>query len=164
MAPFDYRSRSIPPIVSIARRGSGDDAARTVVWVSGEHDISTKDSLAAWIAHAALLDDRDVIVDLSGVTFMDGSTVSAIVEAARRLAAASQSLVLRSPSPSALRVIEICGVEHLGEVAPAAAFHPSGAAAALSTWVDVPASGRAEPQSESATPAESDRQPARSDS
>lgn len=121
--------------VSVSRRGSaGGDAERTVVWARGEHDIRTKASLTAAIARAAQCDDVPVLVDLSAVTFMDASTIGAIVGARDWLRSREQSLELRSPSPIALRVLELCGLTHLVYRKP---LHSAGGAAALATWVDV---------------------------
>src|SRR5688572_17293611 len=93
------------PSIWVSRRGSAaGDAESTVVWVRGEHDIATRVSLAVTIARAARLDDATLVVDLSGVTFMDASTVGALVGAANRLRSRSQLLVVRAPSSAALRV------------------------------------------------------------
>lgn len=129
------------PSVTVARRGSTPDdrdADCTIVWLHGEHDIATRVAVVVTIARAARRDDADLLVDLSGVTFMDASTIGALVGSRNRLRARSQSLLLRSPSPRARRVLDLCGLAHLVQVRTQAA-HPTGAAAALGTWVDVPA-------------------------
>ncbi len=123
------------PSVSISRRRStGGDPDRTVLWVRGDHDIATRVSIAVAIARAAQRDDMSLLVDLSAVTFMDASTVGAIVGSRNRLQSRGQSLDVRAPSPPALRVLELCGIAHLIEQEP---LHLTGAAAALATWVDV---------------------------
>lgn len=132
------RSESAP--IAIARRDStprGADAEYTVVWVGGEHDIATEVSLVVAIARAAQRDDADLLVDLSEVTFMDASTIGALVGSRNRLRNHSQSLQLRAPSQPALRVLQMCELAHLIYSRPAGAGHPTGTAAALSTWVDV---------------------------
>jgi anti-anti-sigma factor len=105
------------------------------VWVRGEHDIATKDSLVVAIAYAGQLEHADVFVDLSELTFMDASTIGAIVGSANRLRSHSQSLALRAPSPRALRVLDLCGLAPLVHPAVVPAVHQSGVAAALSTSV-----------------------------
>lgn len=128
-------ARPTSPSVSIARRRSSRRRSeRTVLWVRGDHDIATKVSVAVGIVRAAECDETRVIVDLSGVTFMDASTVGAIVGTANRLRSRGQSLEVRAPSRPARRVLELCGLAHLIQQAPA---HSHGAAAALATWVDV---------------------------
>ena len=137
-------ARSESPSISVSRRGAaGADPERTVVWVRGDHDIATKVSLSVTIARAAQLEEGDLLVDLSGVTFMDASTVDAIVRSADRLRSRAQSLEIRAPSPPARRILELCAVSLL--VSPGATTetkatdHPTGTAAALGTWIDVPA-------------------------
>jgi anti-anti-sigma factor len=124
------------PTISVPRRAPPlGDADHTVVWVRGEHDIATKVSLAVAIARAAQRDDAPLLVDLSGVTFMDASTVGAIVGSRNRLGSRGQSLELRAPSALALRVIGLCGLTDLIRRDP---VHATGASAALRSWVDVP--------------------------
>ena len=133
--------RSQSASITVSRRDpvrDDSDAAYTVVWVGGEHDIATKVSLVAAIAGAAQRDGGDLLVDLSGVTFMDASTIGALVGSRNRLRPRSRSLELRAPSAPALRLLELCGLANFVRRAPAEAVHPTGAAAALSTWVDVP--------------------------
>ena len=130
----------VPPI-SVSHRGSvrGEDDC-TVVWVSGEHDIATKASLAVTVAGAAKLDNVPVVVDLSAVTFMDASTAGAIVGSRNRLRSRGQLLMVRAPSPRALRVLELCGLAHLvnrGSIYATGAARLT-AAPKASPWVRVP--------------------------
>jgi anti-sigma B factor antagonist len=139
-------TRSMSAPITVSRRGStpqDPDADSTVVWVSGEHDLATKVSLVVAIARAAQRDDADLLVDLSEVTFMDASTIGALVGSRNRLRTRFQSLQLRAPSPPASRVLELCGLAHLiqasaaGTVHPAGMLHHTGTAAALSSWVEI---------------------------
>jgi len=123
------------PLLSVSPQGSTrGEPDCTVVWVRGEQDIVTKVALAITIAAAARLDDAPVLVDLSGVTFMDASTVGAIVASRDRLRFRRQLLEVRAPSPPARRILELCALTHLvhGDME-----HATGPAAALSTWIDV---------------------------
>jgi len=134
-----------PPSVSVCPRGSADpgsDPLRNVVWVVGEHDIATVTNLSVSIAQAAGLDDSDVVVDLSGVTFMDASTIGALVASHNRLRVRSHSLSVRAPSPLARRLLNMCELAFLIDEYPApAALLP--VAEAIDSWVAVPASDRA---------------------
>ena len=89
------------------------DTNRGVVWVRGEQDLSTVPSLSATIARAMTLDDADLVLDFSGVHFMDASTVGVIVRTRTFLRLQSRSLVLRSPSSCTRRILELCGLEDL---------------------------------------------------
>src|SRR4029450_14034403 len=68
--------------VTFARRGLIDfarrDAAHTLVWRRGEHDISTVGALSETLARA-IARDADVVVDLSEVDFMGAATVGVII-------------------------------------------------------------------------------------
>jgi len=130
--------------VSVSLRGSehpGSDPLRTVVWLSGDHDITTRDHLAATIARAARLDGVDMVIDLSGVTFMDASTIGVIVDAHNRLRARSHSLSVRSPPRVPRRLLDVCDLAFLIDEQPAPP-QPR-VAPALDSWVAVPATGRA---------------------
>jgi anti-sigma B factor antagonist len=89
--------------------------SRTVVWLSGEHDLSTVDALSQSLARAFALDDADVVLDLSGVQFMGAATIDIIVRAKDALDLRSRDLTLRSPSESAQRVVDLCGLADLVE-------------------------------------------------
>jgi anti-anti-sigma factor len=53
----------------------------------------------------------EVVVDLGDVDFMDASIVRVFVAAEHELRTGGRSLVLRSPSRSARRVLELCGLD-----------------------------------------------------
>jgi Fe-Mn family superoxide dismutase len=129
MANFTTSPISFSRLRSIA---AGTDAELAVVRLAGEHDIATKVAVAVAIARAAEGDHADVVVDLSEVTFMDASTVGAIVGSRNLLRAHSHALAVRAPSPPALRILELCGLGHL--IASEAAY-PS-LEAALGTAVE----------------------------
>jgi anti-anti-sigma factor len=122
------------------RRFPRRDPVRTVVWLRGEHDLSTVDALSETLAGAIALDDADVVVDLSDMQFMGAATVGVLIRARELLRTRSRSLVVRSPSWCARRVLELCGDTGLLDRADAAA--PTGTARALGTWVPVPAADR----------------------
>jgi anti-anti-sigma factor len=103
--------------VIVSRRGlmalAVPDAGRRVVWVRGEHDVSTVTALSETLARAISLDDADLVVDLRGVQFMDAATVGVMVRARELLRLRSRCLVLRSPSRCARRVFGLCGLADL---------------------------------------------------
>ena len=130
----------------------GRDADRVVVWLRGEHDISTAVALCETMAGAFSLDDADVVVDLSGVEFMGAATVGVIVRAREFLRLRSRSLVVRSPSRCARRVLDLCDLADLIESHPVDAPSVTGTAGALGTWVAVPAADRVDRRSDDASP------------
>lgn len=121
------------PPICVSRRGAKrGDADHAIVWLRGEHDISTKISVCQAVLRAGR--SAPVLVDLAGVTFMDASTIGALVASRNRLRARGQSLQVRAPSARARRVLDLCGLAHLIELRSPATPDP---AAALRTWVDV---------------------------
>ena len=91
------------------------DCDRTVVWLRGEHDVSTVAALSQTMARAIALDDGDLVIDLSGVDFMDAATVGVIVRARDFLELQSRSLTLRAPSTCAARVLDLCDLADVRE-------------------------------------------------
>ena len=81
MALTEYSS------ASGSRRGlaslAGRDVNRTVVLLRGVYDASTVTALSEAIARAIALDDAALVLDLSGVEFMDAATVRLIIRARR---------------------------------------------------------------------------------
>jgi anti-anti-sigma factor len=103
------------------------------VRLPGEYDVSNSCRIID-----ALLGDSDadtVVGDLVDTTFMDSTSVRALLEARARLAAEGRELRLQNPSPTIRTLFEVSGlVEHFGlDVEPdrqRARFPASSAAAA----------------------------------
>jgi anti-anti-sigma factor len=93
--------------------GEGSEIGPIVVWLWGEHDISTDGALWLTLATAIGLDGAGLILDLSGVEFIGASTLGLIARARDFLRQESASLTLRSPSALARRVICLCGLNDL---------------------------------------------------
>src|ERR1017187_5223164 len=88
---------------------AGSEADLAVVWLRGEHDISTEAALSDTIARAIAL-DGEVVIDLSEANFISAATIGAIVRARECLRSRSRSLVVRSPSAWARRIFDLCGL------------------------------------------------------
>ena len=87
-----------------------DDASQRTIFLSGEIDLAS--APAVWDAlEPALQDATCVIVDLSSVRFIDSTGLSVLVRAHRRLAHNGGTLVVRSPSEMAGRVLRITGLD-----------------------------------------------------
>ncbi len=123
---------------------AGTDSARTVVWMRGEHDTSTVPALSSAMARAMSLDESDVVVDLSDVEFMDASTIGVILRTREFLRPRSRVVFLRSPSPSARRILDVSGLRDVLDP-------PTDPPGALATWVAVPVAER--PDRRDAAPA-----------
>jgi anti-anti-sigma factor len=130
---------SVP--VTVTRRPLNPSSRRgppcTVIWLRGEHDMSTVAELSERIARAIAMDDADLVVDLADVEYMGAATVGVLSRARELLRARSRSLVLRSPSRCARRVLELCG--HADPLDRRSANDRPLTGDALRTWVAVPA-------------------------
>jgi anti-anti-sigma factor len=89
---------------SIVHLRGDADAAR--VLVTGEFDLDNAPALSAALAKA-LADVDHVVVDLSGMTFMDSSALRAIVLAYEAALDVGKRLTLVNPQPPVRRIFEI---------------------------------------------------------
>jgi anti-sigma B factor antagonist len=125
-------------------RVSGEDG-RTVVWLSGEYDVATLTVVATALARAIAVDDADLVVDLTELEFIDAATIGLLIRTRNFLGPRSRTLTVRNPPRFARRILDICGLAGLIDAAPADAGQGMGSpVAALSSWVPVPATDRAE--------------------
>jgi anti-anti-sigma factor len=100
------------------RHVTGLDAGRNIVWLQGEYDISTVSALSQTMDQTGVLGGGDLVVDLSGVRFMDASTIGVIIRSRNKLRSQHRSLTLRSPSTSAGRILGLCGLTDLFDPPP----------------------------------------------
>lgn len=100
------------PVVEIPLQASGSIAPRgsgpAVFFMVGEHDISTIPTLTCDLARLIGEDDSDLVIDLSGVSFMDGSIVDLLERTRWYLRGESRELLLRAPSPGTQRLLDRC--------------------------------------------------------
>ncbi len=89
-------------------------ATDTGIALSGEIDAHTAPAVATAIAAA---EHDPLIVDLSGVDFVDSSGLRVLLEAHQARQAAGSSLVLSAPSPAVRRVLDVAGVVEYFDVA-----------------------------------------------
>jgi anti-anti-sigma factor len=90
-----------------------------VLAVRGEIDGLTAPVLAGLVGALVEGGRRDVVLDLSELTFMDAAGLRVIVEASSRLGAAGRTITVRSPSAIVRRTLEITGLDALIEVSSA---------------------------------------------
>lgn len=77
-----------------------------VVWLSGELDLTSAGQFSTAIDAALGRDPDRLIVDASGLTFMDSSGIVLLITAAQRV----RELQVRDPSPIVRRLIELTGL------------------------------------------------------
>lgn len=89
------------------------EVGATVVWLHGEQDGAAVPALLRAFAEAASgsLGDPDVVVDLRDVTFIDCSTVSALLRARSDLRVDGRPVTFRAPSRCVRRLFAVCGVD-----------------------------------------------------
>lgn len=85
------------------------DAVASTLLLDGEVDPHTTEQLDQAVDEA-LQTGAHLVLDLSGVTFIDSAGLRSLIRAQRRADEAEGSLVLRAPRPSTMRVLEITGL------------------------------------------------------
>ena len=88
------------------------DGDAILISVTGEIDTATCERLRDAI-EPHLGPQQTIILDLSGVEFMDSSSLNVLVQARGTLTADGGSLFLRNPSVAAHRLVTINGLEDL---------------------------------------------------
>ena len=84
-----------------------ESETETVVTVGGEVDMATAPQLDHYLC---ALVDRDVVVDLSGVAFLDSSGVSALVNVLQAFEARGRTLRVVGERDNVRTVFEVTGV------------------------------------------------------
>lgn len=107
MAHSDRESDAVGLEVSTA-----DDTGWTILAVTGEIDISTAATFEDAL-HSAMESSKQVVVDLSGVRFMDSTGLGILMRAHKRQDDVGAALRLAAPSD---RVVRILDVTQLGNV------------------------------------------------
>ncbi len=92
--------------------------AHTLVSLAGECDLNTgrqlRDALTSEVSRGA----RRLILDLSGLTFMDSTGMQVLLGARTVLAVRGGILILVSPQPAVARILELTGADQLIPVYP----------------------------------------------
>ena len=110
-AASDYGERTVADGFSTEVALEGD---ATVIHVRGEIDVATCERLRDAI-EPHLGPQQTLILDLSGVEFMDSACLNVLVQARGTLTADGGSLFLRNPSLAAHRLLNVTGLEDLLE-------------------------------------------------
>jgi len=95
-------------------RGFGLDVTETdgaaVVQVAGDLDIATAPQLRHELLDLIGRSVRIVTVDLAQIDFIDSTGLAVLISGLKRLREGGGDLTLRSPSRTALRLLEITGL------------------------------------------------------
>ena len=119
--------------------GSGESGSHVVVALRGELDLVDAQAVADALGAVAAGGPR-IIVDLSGLEFIDASGIAALSRGRRRARCAGGDLLLAAPQQQVQRVLAILW-EASGSGLPASVAEAAASAGSL------PACGRADPAS-----------------
>jgi len=89
-----------------------EEAGQVIAHVTGEIDLSTCERLRDAI-EPHLGPQQRIVLDLSGVSFMDSSCLGVLLRARTTLTADGGSLILRNPSKSARLLLSASGTADL---------------------------------------------------
>lgn len=78
-----------------------------VLWLTGEFDIAAIDEFQATV-DAVLDAQREIVLDLSELTFLDSTGIRAFLIVAGKVGG---GVVLRKPTPFVRRVLDLTGIE-----------------------------------------------------
>jgi anti-anti-sigma factor len=81
-----------------------------VIAVRGEVDIASASALRDALLALLTGDVPELTVDGSGVTFIDSSGLAVLLMASRRWGETGKRIVLRSPSKTLARIVDLTGV------------------------------------------------------
>jgi anti-sigma B factor antagonist len=98
--------------VSVSQFGSDS----FVVAAGGELDLYTSERLRDRLADVLESGGRRILVDLTGVAFMDSTALGVLVDAARALRSSGGQMVLVADDPRVTRLIEITGLQRVFRV------------------------------------------------
>jgi anti-sigma B factor antagonist len=103
--------------VSFSIADSSDGPRKVVIWVTGDLDADTARAVRARLAQAERHANSDVILDLTGVTFVDSVGLSSIVNGAKAMGEIGQLRVI-GPPERVERMFNEAGMEDVFNLTP----------------------------------------------
>lgn len=103
--------------VSFSIADSSEGPRKVVIWVSGDLDADTGRAVRARLSQARRHAKSDVILDLTGVTFIDSSALTVLVTGAKEMNEFGRLHVI-SPPERVARVLEDAGMANVFELTP----------------------------------------------
>ena len=85
----------------------------SLVSVSGEIDLYTAERLQQAIGEATSVGADTVLLDLSGVGFIDSTALGVVVQETKRLEGRGHALILVTNDPRTVRVLEVTGLDRV---------------------------------------------------
>ena len=87
-----------------------------MIRVQGEVDLYSSPDLRGVILKSVPSTKGDLLIDLSGVTYIDSSGVATLVEGLRRARESGIGFALVAPSPAVMQVLELARLDSVFEV------------------------------------------------
>ena len=109
-----------PPDAYAVRRGPGSDGV-VVIELQGELDLGAAPALDTHIRTALAERPRGVVLDMTGVGFVDSSALRVLLRARQGLADDGVELVLAGVAPQVRRLFELTKTDGLLPMAPTVA-------------------------------------------
>ena len=103
--------------VSFSIADSSVGPRKVVIWVTGDLDADTARAVRARLAQAERHASSDVILDLTGVTFVDSVGMSSIVNGAKAMGEVGQLRVI-SPPERVARMFNDAGMAEVFDLTP----------------------------------------------
>jgi anti-anti-sigma factor len=110
--PRGVRAADLLKIGQLTVRSERDGVLHTIQ-VQGELDLATADELERELMRVEGTDALSIILDLSGLEFIDSTGVRLLISAHARSRADSNRLALLRGPASVQRVFELCGIRDL---------------------------------------------------
>jgi anti-sigma B factor antagonist len=107
-------SDSTPPGIAVQQREV--DGRTVVVAIAGELDLATAPALKFKLLDALGAGYTRLVLDLSGVSFMDSTAIGVLVGVKRHFTGGEQ-LVLASLQPDVLKIFEVTGLDGSFQIA-----------------------------------------------
>jgi anti-anti-sigma factor len=105
------------------------DGRRSVLLLQGDLDMCTRDHLRRAVSQALKQNPRILVVDLSGLDFIDCAGLSVLIWAHKRLAGQERQLLITGGQPIVRRLIHLAGADtYLHLSAPEAGIPPASSA------------------------------------
>ena len=108
--PSTESRADFPPTVGTFTLRSERDGGTHRISPSGELDLATAPDLEAELLRVEATDADAIVLDLSGLDFIDSTGIRLVVMADARSRADSNRLSLLRPSDGVFRVFVICGM------------------------------------------------------
>jgi anti-sigma B factor antagonist len=86
------------------------DGIEAVVTLTGELDVASAPELVIVLQDGALDVADTVELDMERVSFVDSTGIGVLVSAHRRMNAHGRTLIIRSPQPPTVKLIQISGL------------------------------------------------------